>query len=86
MLKKMTGELRSATLFSDRRQQKSSPQLRRQTLEDNMAAGDLKQVSVWLKSEELGNRLCRVGMGRYRENQKDLLDHVEVLFLFFFER
>lgn len=78
----MTGELRSATLFSDRRQ-KSSPQSRSQTVEDNMAAGDLKQVSVWLKSEELGNRLCRVGMGRYRENQKDLLDHVKVLFLFF---
>lgn len=63
---------------------KRAPQSRRQILEGNMAAGDLKQVSVWLKSEELGNRLCRLGMGRYRENQKGPVDHVKVLFLFVF--
>lgn len=65
----MTGELRSATLVSDRRQE-SSPKLRSQTFEGNMAAGDLKQVSVWLKNTELGNHSCRVGMGKYRVNQK----------------
>lgn len=49
----MTGELRSATLVSDRRQE-SSPKLRSQTFEGNMAAGDLKQVSVWLENTSWG--------------------------------
>lgn len=65
----MAGELRSATLLSDRRRN-SSLKLRSQTFEENMAAGDLKQGSVWLKNKELGNHSCRVGMRRYRENQK----------------